>query len=182
MMKLLRNRKVAWFITILVIAFSVVIVGGSKLAKEAESVEAVFEQGVKLDGMSIAHDLARSADIAYNYYTVARRYMAEETPALVELLAARSDLLSAERIEDKSEAQQRLTEAVVTLYGQLADYSLNERDLAYRESLLAELRSANAIMEHDGYNDLARDFNRLREGWPAKLIALLYGVEPLAYF
>ena len=42
--------------------------------------------------------------------------------------------------------------------------------------------SANLRISHDPYNDSAAEFNRLRGGFPARLIASVCGVDELERF
>lgn len=181
-MALKHNRGLAWLLCGMMIVVAIFGLGGYRLARQYQQTSEAFYLGVNGDGFSIDRDLQTRADSAYNLYTVASRYLEANDPTLTALLAAREQLLGSESISDKYLANQALENAAMAVYDLLGTYPLSESDAAYREGLISEMRSANATISHDGYNQLATDFNQQRAAIPARWIAALWGLDALQYF
>ncbi|MEG1536884.1 MAG: LemA family protein [Clostridiales bacterium] len=181
-MKIWQQRRFAWLITIILIFAAVFGCSGGKLATLAEQSRQYFYAGEHQDGLSIDHDLTRRADAAYNLYTVAARYLAADDGALIALLAAREQLLAAESVSACYAANTALSEQVMAVYTVLGDYELSEKDAHYRQKLLEDLQSANAIISHDGYNAQAAECNQKLAAFPASLIGGVWGIEAVEYF
>ncbi|MCR4963954.1 MAG: LemA family protein [Firmicutes bacterium] len=176
------NKTVAWTVAICAILFSLFVLGGAKLHAEKEAAAAYFYQGENQDGLSIDHDLQQRAAAAYNLYTVASRYLPAENDALRRLLADREALLQAESPADKFRADQELGQSALNVYAALNGMALSEQDQFYRNNLLQQMDSSAATISHDGYNQRAREFNALRQGFPARIIAWLWRIRQLEYF
>ncbi len=181
-MHIWQKRQFAWSITIVMILVAVFGLGGSKLAGQAEQARQVFYLGVNGDGLSINHDLDRRAEAATNLATVASRYLAASDSLLTDLQAAREQLQQAEDAAAKYAANQQLGQAALAVYDALAGYELSDQDQRYRQSLMDELESANAIIGHDGYNAQAAACNALLSGFPAGLLARVCGIALVAYY
>ena len=181
-MKLLKRRSVAALIMVLMILGGTLYGGHRSLMKLRDEAEAVFYNGVDGDGLGIQNDLNERVDLAYNMVTVAKRYLPEDNEAVQKVLTARDALAAAEDPEGKNAANRQLTEACIELYEALAGKSLTEKDEEYRQQIYQDLSSRNDTISHDGYNQVAENFNKTLQRFPANILGSLTGVEKLELF
>ena len=181
-MKLLKNRKIAALLMVLMILGGSLYGGHRSLMKLRDEAEAVFYNGVEGDGLGIQNDLNERIDLAYNLVTVAKRYLSPDDEAVQKLLTARDALSSAQDPKEKNAANRQLTEASIELYEAFGGRSLTEKDEKYRQQIYQDLSSRNDTISHDGYNQEAEDFNKTLRSFPAGILASLTGVEKLELF
>lgn len=85
---MLKNRKVAMLICVIVVALSILSGARRSISEVIAETESAFVYGVDGDGKSILHDLGTRVQLANNLATVAERYL-DEDDDLVQ--AVRSD-------------------------------------------------------------------------------------------
>lgn len=85
---MLKNRKVAMLICVIVVALSILSGARRSISEVIAETESAFVYGVDGDGKSIYHDLGTRVQLANNLATVAERYL-DEDDDLVQ--AVRSD-------------------------------------------------------------------------------------------
>lgn len=178
----MKNPRVAITIMIVAIAFSVLYGSRRSLASEAARVESVFFNGVEGDGIGIDRDLGIRIDESQNLVTIAMRYLDENDPSIKAVREARQALIDAVDLYEKHRANLKLTEAYTALGDRLARMELSEKDERYRMGILDELKSREEIIGHDGYNEMAEEFNTLLERFPANILGRLTGIKPLVLF
>ncbi len=166
---------------------AVIIVSGilgcrKSLLSLRKSAEDFFYSGENGDGSSIQSDLEYIGATSNNLKTIAVRYIGADDPLIVNLSDARSALASARSISDKYTAAAELFDAVTVLHDSLDPSVMNSTDKNFRASLYDDIKSAMQRISHNGYNDAAREFNAVLEGFPAKLVAELVGIEPVQLY
>lgn len=177
-MKLLRKSPVAISIMIITILLSSLLGGWRSLLKEQKAVEDYFYNGPRGDGYSIQDDLEYIGATSNNFKTVAVRYIANDDPLIIALTEARLALASAKTIPEKYLAAATLSDAVAALHDSLDPNKMNSTDKGFRASLYDDIKSAMQRISHNGYNDVAREFNQIIETFPAKIIAKFVGIKP----
>ena len=116
----LRRPLTARLIAVALALVAVVGLGGGKLAAKAADTAALYEQGMRGDGMSIASDLTARANAAANILTLGEGLLGQEDALVAGARAALDDLNAAEGPAARYEANARLASAVDALYQQLA--------------------------------------------------------------
>lgn len=167
---------------ICMILVSVLIGSSRSLSQLAGQVNDAFFQGVNGDGLSIQNDLQQRMNDAYNLVVVGRRYLQEDDAAITQVLTAREALANAQTPSEKYQKNNDLTAATTELYYKLQEQQLSEKDAQYNSQLYAELSSRNTTIQNDGYNQMAEDFNRTLQQFPANLLSKVVFVQPAELF
>lgn len=141
-----------------------------------------FQNGEFNDGLSIQNDLNERIDLAYNFATVAKRYLDADDPAVTAILAARLALSEAVTPGEMYDANLALTAASSDLYEALEGIELSEKDDAYRRSIYNDMASRNDTISHDPYNRLAYEYNQKLNDFPADLLSDLIGISQAELF
>lgn len=156
---MLKNRKVAMLICVIVVALS--ILGGARrsISEAIAETESAFVYGVDGDGKSIYHDLRTRVQLANNLATVAERYLGAEDDLVV---TVRTDAKRLEKETSPSRCyalNQALDRSVSDLNAALLNEPLSEADEGYRSGIMTDMTSYAYIISHDGYNELVRELN-----------------------
>lgn len=173
-------------------AVSIILMGGLKLKGEYAAVQKVYEAGD--NGYSITALLGRRADSAANIITVGAQVLGTEDAVLQNARDALKDLQSAEGPAAQFAADQSLGKAVDLLYQTLCTEGGMEE--AKKQSLqtqnsdfLSTEDIINHIANHDVnagvkqyYNEEARAYNKAAAGFPAGLLAGIWGCEEVELF
>lgn len=171
---MLKNRKVAMLICVVVVALSILAGARRSISEVIAETESAFVYGVDGDGKSIYHDLGSRVQLANNLATVAERYLdADDT-----LVANVRD--AAKRLERETSPSRcydlnvQLENAVTDLNAALLNEELSSADEGYREGIMTDLTSYAYIISHDGYNERVRELNEETLGkFPARILKYL---------
>lgn len=180
-MSIKENRPLAWGVLAAVVIGCTLASGGIGLNREQNAVRQEFFAA----GESIYADAVELADNAYVLLGIAQRYdgfdqaLLERTQQAVQSLR---DALARESIGEAGAASKELTDCVEDLYTAAGDVSMKGNDPDDFRYKYKNFTSANLRISHDPYNDSAAEFNRLRGGFPARLIASVCGVDELERF
>lgn len=178
-MSILKSRKAAFAITAGVMVASTLLGCHRSLAKERNTVLAVFEQGAYGDGIGVGSDLGRQQDVCANLSTVARRYLPgddADLKALDGFLDQRGDTQDPETVLKERRTAQRVLE-------KLEEADLSDQDARYVSGFAAELESIALTIAADPYTQLARTFNQKTLGaFPASVLGPLTGVRALPVY
>ena len=162
MMKLLKNRKIAILITIIVVILATLFGISRSLNRLARDVEALFYDGIYLEETgqpqrSINHHLGNLEQTALDasFVFAGNPGLSNESEAL---RLARRDLLDARSISEKYVAYQSLHQAFSVFFNKAETVDLSERD----KDSLAQFRStftgATHAIQASEYNNRVRDF------------------------
>ena len=127
--------------------------------------------------------LQRRADLIPNLVNTVKGYAAHEKEAIDSVTEARANLAGAKTVEEKAEADSKLTAALNNLLVIVENYpdlkaSANFTQLADE---LAGTENRIATARRD-YNDAVQSYNTAIRKFPNSLIAGLFGFEQKAYF
>lgn len=179
-MSLLKNRAVAWCLSIVIAAGSTLGLGGWKLHGQRKQAEEAFFTGQ--NGFSPYNDLMSRRDSAYNLLALAQRGLDQNDEAVKQAQSAWNKLDRAETPKEYYEANSRLQGAVDTMYRQLEPaLTAEDRQIARRQYSDFCGRMSN-LQYDDYYNGLADEYNRVCSGFPASAIGALTGAGKLPVF
>lgn len=181
-MQLLKQRKVAWTITIIVILAASVLGATLSLGGMRADAEAAFVHGVSEDEPGIQFDLDWLLELSGNLLVVAGRYVAANDPELAAVADARSALAAASSPKRKYEAADRLVFTSSALVYTLSRMDLEERDARYNQSIKADIESRWLIIGRNPYNEKASAFNEVLEQFPASMFSKIASIKPLELF
>ena len=163
-----------------VIAVIVVLAGGLMLSYNglAGSKEAVETAEADVDTM-----LQRRADLIPNLVSTVKSYAKHETEVFDKVLEARSQLMDADTMEEKAEADQQVESALNGLKVVVENYPELKSDTTY-VSLMDELSgSENRIsVARKDYNDAVKSYNTKLVKFPGNILGSAFGFEKASYF
>lgn len=187
-MKLLNNKPTAILIMLIMILAGTFIGSHNSLSKLSSKAENTFYAGVNNDGLSIQSALDKRSELARNLVTVSSSYLPADTDVLTSVTSARDQLKNASTIQDKAKANKALDEAVFNLYSMLEKQGITEKEELINNfsknptRIYTDFRSFGDTIKHDKYNDYAKNFNNVLEGFPANLLSKLTLIKPLELF
>lgn len=155
----------------------------SRLREDVES-----EYYYDSTGYAIYEGIEAREAAANNLITVAKRYVDQE-PGLdpyiddLEYRVKRSE--NTYREDDfvqEAQANQEMGRAAQSLYEQLEQLDLSEKDAKYPGELIAEMESEQDKIERSSYNDEAREYNARLEKFPANFLRHVSGVKSMGVF
>lgn len=163
-----------------VIAVIVVLAGGLMLSYNglAGSKEAVETAEADVDTM-----LQRRADLIPNLVSTVKSYTKHETGVVDRVLEARDQLMNADTVEEKSEADQQMDSALSGLKVVVENYPELKSDTTY-VGLMDELSgSENRIsVARKDYNEAVRAYNTRLVKFPGNVFGSMFGFEKASYF
>jgi len=161
-MKLLKNRKFAILITVLIVCTATLIGMGVSLDRSARAIEAMFFDGVYLDDEGftqpgISSHLANRQSSALSFATIMEGYpeLAAETEAL---LVARRALIDASSFPEKHSANEAMQEAFTELVERARNLELAGRDRDDMERFSMSFYGAQTAIDNSRYNQKAAAF------------------------
>jgi len=127
--------------------------------------------------------LERRADLVPNLVNTVKGYVEHEEGIIKNITDARENLLKADTVEEKAEANNELSNAInalMVIVENYPDLKANQNFINLSDELAGtENRIANARSE---YNEAVENFNASRKKFPVVLIANMFGFEEKDYF
>ena len=136
------------------------------------------QEKVKVEFSNVDAQLQRRADLIPNLVETVKGYAKHEEKVFSEIAEARSRLLNAGTVDEKSAANNQLTGAL----GRLLVLTENYPDLKANEqfkTLMVQLEGTEnriAVARRD-YNQTVLDYNTTRQRFPAVIMANILGFE-----
>lgn len=141
------------------------------------------EEKVDQEFSNISVQLERRADLIPNLVSTVKGYAAHETEAIEKVTTARENLLKANTAEEKSEADQELTNAIdalMVIVENYPDLKANENFIQLSDELAGtENRIATARRD---YNEVVTEYNTTIKKFPTNILASMFGFEKKDYF
>lgn len=160
----------------LVIIVVISLVGGyNGLVTKQENVDNSY---ANLDVM-----LQRRADLIPNLISTVKGYATHETEVIEKVTEARTKLVNANNVDEKSEANNELTTSLSALMVIVENYPdlKASTNFAQLSDELAGTENRIAVARKD-YNDVAKSFNTSIKRFPNNLLAGMFGFEKAEYF
>ena len=181
MKNLLKNRKVAVVLTVIIMILATLIGSNRSMAAEAYDIEQYFIYGY--GGYSIQRELDTRTGLAKNLLVVAERNLAVNDSAVKELQDAITQMEKAKTVNEKSDANQKLTAATERMNLVLDECWLSSSDDRYRRQISMELAACNQAISQDPYNELAMQYNtEVLGSFPGNVLKMVNGIEELETF
>lgn len=181
MKELLKNRKAAVGITVVIMILSTIFGSGRSMDAAAYKVERYFIEGS--GGYSIQRDLDSRTGLAKNLLVIAERNLYSSDEAVLELQDAIAQMEEAETVKEKAAANQQLTAATERMNLVLEECALSGTDDRYRRQIRTDLASYSQTISHDPYNEMAAEYNeKVLGSFPASVLKLVNGAEELDTF
>ena len=177
-MRFSENLLIARIVLAVAIIASLILGGGNALLDQRTAAESRFYANSE----SISAELNEMRSNAAVLASIAGKYDAADKAFITALNDAVSSLDSAEHISDKHHASLKLDTAVENVYSNLTGLKLGDMDAQDARYAYKNFSSAQMRIEHDGYNDLAHQFNQDLGKFPAHLLGMLRGIKPLDLF
>jgi len=161
-MKLLKNRKIAILITVVLVVAASLFAVGRSLNRLAREVEAMFYDGVYLEDEGytqpgIEAHLERRWNSSLGFAVLMEVFPEAENEARA-LLSARNTLLSAKGISDKFAANEAMQRAYAELSAVADRLELSEQDKADIADYSSSFYGAQTAILGSRYNHMAEAF------------------------
>lgn len=172
--------KKSSIILIVVIAIIVIIaiflVGSyNGLVSKSEAVDTSFSN---LDVM-----IQRRADLIPNLVNTVKGYTMHETEIINSITDARTKLMNANSVEEKSNANNELTSSLNALMVVVENYPdlKSSQNFIQLSDELSGTENRIAVARKD-YNDAVKDYNLKVKTFPGNILAGMFGFEQKQYF
>lgn len=162
-------------IAIIVIIAVMLISGYNGLVSKREAVDSSLSN---LDVM-----LQRRADLIPNLVNTVKGYTSHENEVIDKITEARAKLVNASSVEEKSNANDELTNSLNALMVVVENYPdlKSSQNYIQLSDELAGTENRIAVSRKD-YNDAVRSFNTSIKRFPNNILAGMFGFEQEAYF
>ena len=173
-MKMLKERRIAFIIAVIVVLASMLFGVHRSISKEVRKVEAQFYDGVYIKAEkyvqpSIDSQLSKRIDSALGLVTLAQKYEALQNEAQ-ELRDARSGLMNASGIEDKYLANVQMQNAYDILCEGFSAVSFADNDAAAYSNYTSSFDGAGRVIMNSNYNMAVSEFERMSGKFPVSLL------------
>ena len=172
--------KKSLIVLISILALLVIIIGyGISINnKMVNADEAVMSQWAKVE-----NQYQRRADLIPNLVSTVKSYTKHETGVVDRVLEARDQLMNADTVEEKSEADQQMDSALSGLKVVVENYPELKSDTTY-VGLMDELSgSENRIsVARKDYNEAVKAYNTRLVKFPGNVFGSMFGFEKASYF
>ncbi len=162
-------------IAIIAIIAVMLISGYNGLVSKKEAVDSSLSN---LDVM-----LQRRADLIPNLVNTVKGYTSHENEVIDKITEARSKLVNASSVEEKSNANDELTNSLNALMVVVENYPdlKSSQNYIQLSDELAGTENRIAVSRKD-YNDAVRSFNTSIKRFPNNILVGMFGFEQEAYF
>ena len=168
-------------IILIVIVAIIAILAGSLVSSYNNLVS--LEEKVDKAYSNISVQLERRADLIPNLVNTVKGYVSHEEEIIKSITEARENLLKANTVDEKAEANNELSNAInalMVIVENYPDLKANENFINLSDELAGtENRIANSRSE---YNDAVATYNSTRKKFPNVLFVGIFGFEEKDYF
>lgn len=183
-MKLSENRKLAWVVLAVAVIVSVFGLGGAKLAREQEALIEQFYEGTDADTTRECMDayLDRALDCAQVMASEAKLRLGADNATAARVDEAIASFGDDDTLDERYGAYTTLQGLSDELYNRFFDGSVAEAERVNFKRAYDDFWGADKYIQRDPYRKAARNFNDSLRGFPAGLVAGLWGIDALNTF
>jgi LemA protein len=173
-----KTKKRVWLIGALVLA-ALLLLGGCSTYNGLVG----KQQNVKNEFSNVDVQLQRRADLIPNLVNTVKGYTKHEEQVFSEIADARSRLLNAKTVDEKSEANAQVSSALGRLLVLSENYPNLKADQQFLrlQDELAGTENRIAVARRD-YNTKVLDYNTSRQRFPTVVFASVLGFQPAEEF
>lgn len=178
-MKLLKNRFVAFLISLAIVVSSTLISTNIKLGRLCDKVSDGFYGGVTYNGVehkSVASQLRTISSVAVSLAELSAD-CGIDAADVIDAAEAMSIGISGCSVSENYLLYCELSDAVDKLYDSLSSAGLSALYSAKVEQCVLNMDNARRAIEESGYNESVREFCREKLRFPADILGNLAGVE-----
>lgn len=127
--------------------------------------------------------LKRRYDLIPNLVALVKQYSTHEKNVFEKVAQLRSASMNATGVEQKSQAEAGLTQALKTLFAVAESYpelKANENYLSLQKELSSIEQEIQLSRRY--YNGATRDYNILTQRFPSNIVSGMFGYSPVPYF
>ncbi len=127
--------------------------------------------------------LERRADLIPNLVNTVKGYVKHEEETIEKVTSARENLLKANTVDEKSEANEELTNAInalMVIVENYPDLKANENFINLQDEL-AGTENRISTSRHD-YNEAVKAYNTKTQKFPSNIVAGIFHFEKATYF
>lgn len=142
-----------------------------------------LQENVKKEAATVDVNLERRADLIPNLISTVKGYVTHEEKVIANITTARENLLKADDMDDKSEANAELTHAIdalMVIVENYPDLKANTNFINLQDEL-AGTENRIAVARKD-YNEAAKAYNTAIKKFPGKILAELFDFDDVDYF
>ena len=184
-MKLINNRKFAWAVLTVCIAASIIGFGGGSLASQRRDAVRIFNEGIDTSfAVRFSMDAYLENCAAYAE-TMAQEYrllVDKDSSLAASVREVASIIINDNAIDNLSNSYHSLCEQVKTLYIDFHNADVAEADRAIFDNAYSNFQGEVSKIKYDEYHALAAEFNNACQGFPARTVSKLLGLDPLSDF
>lgn len=173
----MKKSSIILIVVIAIIAIIVIFLVGSYngLVKKSEAVDTNLSN---LDVM-----LQRRADLIPNLVSTVKGYTSHETEIINSITDARTKLMNANSVEEKSNANNELTSSLNALMVVVENYPdlKSSQNFIQLSDELSGTENRIAVARKD-YNDSVKNYNLKVKTFPGNIMAGMFGFEQKQYF
>lgn len=173
----MKKGSIAILVVVAIVVVAIAMVGGSynSLVELEEKVDKEYS--------NVSVMLERRADLIPNLVNTVKGYVEHEEEIIDNITEARENLLDADTIEEKGQANNELTTALNALMVVVENYpdlKANENFIQLSDELAGtENRIANARRD---YNDAVETYNSKVKKFPTNILANMFDFDEKDYF
>lgn len=175
------KRKSVFAIVLMIIMICIAPFWGTAESLDDLRDDCISELYNDSNGFSIDTAADTIYDSANNLITIAEKYT-DTHPSLSykidELKIAMTSLYNTYS-DARIPAAKAVVQPAEDLTEALKSISLEETDAKYPDMLLSEIKSQQDIIKRSSYNDSAREFNKIKNSFPASLFSVMSEIKAL---
>ena len=173
----MKKGIIAFLIAIGIMGLAVVLIGNSYNSL----IE--LEQKVEKEYSNVSVMLERRADLIPNLVSTVKGYAAHEESVITRVTQARENLLRANGIEEKGQANNELTSALNALMVIVENYPELKANTNFIQLSDELAGTENRIaVARKNYNDAVESYNSKVKKFPTNILANMFGFEEKEYF
>jgi len=169
-------KKTLTIILVIIVLIALFLMGNyNGMVSKQENVDSKYAD---LDTM-----LQRRADLIPNLVSTVKGYMQHEDAIIEKVTTARQNLLKANSVEEKQQANDELTSslnALMVVVENYPDLKASENFINLQDEL-AGTENRIAVARKD-YNDAVKSYNTAIKKFPGNIFAGMFGFESKPYF
>lgn len=173
----MKKSSIILIVIIAIVAIIAIFLVGNYngLVSKSEAVDTSFSN---LDVM-----IQRRADLIPNLVSTVKGYTAHETEIINSITDARTKLMNANSIEEKSNANNELTSSLNALMVVVENYPdlKSSQNFIQLSDELSGTENRIAVARKD-YNDAVKDYNLKVKTFPGNILAGMFGFDQKQYF
>lgn len=182
-MKIFKNKLFAIIVMFVMIFCAIGFGSYRNLSELSNETTSTFYNGVNNDGKSIQSNLDQRISTANILVNMAKKYFPSNDETIIKVSDAIGELSNATTPATKCSANKKLTQETDDLIYKLnSESKLSSADSKNLTKFSEQMSVYNDLINKDGYNTVAQNYNNTIDAFPTNLICMVLGVESAQLF